>query len=136
MALDQSRDARMAHVLAGLPPGQQEPVFREPWEAQAFAITVALHRRGLFNWTEWADELGAQIKHAQAHGDPDLGATYYHHWLAAIEALVQRKGIADQDLLMQYQQAWGHAADRTPHGEPIVLHPEDLARVADPAKPA
>ncbi len=130
MAPDQARDATISQVLAGLPPGQQEPVFREPWEAQAFAITVALHRRGLFSWNEWAEELGAQIKRAQAQGDPDLGATYYHHWLAAIEALVQRKGIANHHLLTQYQQAWGRAADRTPHGEPIVLQPEDLARVA------
>src|SRR5439155_20316164 len=47
------------------------PVFREPWEAQAFAMTVALYRRGLFAWTEWAAALAEEIKRAQAQGDPD-----------------------------------------------------------------
>ncbi len=131
MPVDHAKPAEISQALADLPPGQQEPVFHEPWEAQAFAITVALHRRGLFSWSEWADALGEQIKRAQAHGDPDLGATYYRHWLAAIESLVVKKGIADQPLLDRYQDAWEHAAHRTPHGEPIVLLPEDLASGSD-----
>ncbi len=127
MPVDHAKPADNSQALTDLPPGQQEPVFHEPWEAQAFAITVALHRRGLFSWIEWADTLGEQIKLAQANGDPDLGATYYRHWLAAIESLVVKKGIADQGMLTRYQHAWEHAAHRTPHGEPIVLSPDDLA---------
>lgn len=114
-------------ALAGLPPEQRQPTFNEPWEAQAFAITVAMQKRGLFSWSEWADALGAQIRQAQAQGDPDLGATYYLHWLGALEALVQKKGVTDQRTLTHYQAAWQYAAERTPHGEPIVLLPEDLA---------
>ncbi len=116
--------------LSGLPPDQQEPTFSEPWQAQAFAITVALQRRGLFSWNEWAQTLGEQIRQAQADGDPDLGTTYYHHWLAAIETLVRNKGIADNPTLTQYQAAWERAAQRTPHGEPIVLQPDDLTPTA------
>ncbi len=113
-------------ALAVIPSDQQNPTFSEPWEAQAFAITVALHRSGLFSWNEWAETLGEQIKLAQAGGDPDLGTTYYHHWLAAIEKLVQEKGIADQRTLARYQEGWHRAAHRTPHGEPIELLPHDL----------
>ncbi|MBK7473225.1 MAG: nitrile hydratase accessory protein [Betaproteobacteria bacterium] len=69
-----------------------EPVFRAPWEAHAFALVVQLHERGLFTWPEWAAALSAQIRAAQAAGDADLGDTYYRHWLAALEALVAAKG--------------------------------------------
>ncbi len=103
------------------------PVFREPWEAQAFALAVSLQQRGLFSWTEWAQILGAEIKRAQAAGDPDTGETYYRHWLAALERIVAEKGVTDRDTLTRYYDAWDHAADRTPHGLPIELKPADFS---------
>jgi nitrile hydratase accessory protein len=102
------------------------PVFAAPWQAQAFAMTLQLHQQGLFSWPEWAAALSAQIRRAQAAGDADLGDTYYHHWLAALEALVAEKGAADAATLARHAQAWGHAAERTPHGQPIVLQPQDF----------
>ena len=74
--------------LPGLPQDADKPVFNEPWEARAFAMTVALHERGLFTWPQWADALSRQIALAQAAGDADLGDTYYRHWLRALESLV------------------------------------------------
>lgn len=108
------------------PPRDGGPPFREPWEAQAFATTLALHQRGLFSWSEWAQALAAQIAAAQAAGDADLGDTYYRHWLAALEALVAAKGAASNDELIRAQRAWDHAAERTPHGQPIDLQPGDF----------
>src|ERR1700731_2196556 len=99
------------------------PVFREPWEAEAFALAVTLSERGLFTWKEWATTLGDEIKKAQAAGDPDTGETYYHHWLAALERIVAEKGIADPALLTRTRDAWHHACARTPHGLPIALTP-------------
>ncbi len=113
-------------LLPGLPRDSDGPVFREPWEAQAFAMTLALHRRGLFTWPEWAATLGAEIKRAQEAGDPDTGQTYYRHWLAALERLVAEKGIADAATLARYCRAWDRAADRTPHGAPIELKSDDF----------
>ena len=104
------------------------PPFREPWEAHAFAMVVKLHERGLFTWPEWADALAAQIARAQAAGDADLGDTYYRHWLAALEQIVAAKGASSAEELVRYAAAWDHAADRTPHGKPIELRPEDFAR--------
>ena len=115
-----------ARALPDLPQDAEGPVFREPWEAQAFAMTLALHERRLFTWPEWAATLGEEIKRAQAAGDPDTGETYYHHWLNALERLVAEKGVADKATLARYQHAWDHAADRTPHGEPIELKPQDF----------
>ena len=112
--------------VPGLPCDAEGPVFREPWEAQAFAMTLSLHQRGLFTWPEWAATLGAEIKRAQDNGDPDTGETYYRHWLAALERLVAEKGVADAGTLARYRDAWDHAADRTPHGQPIELKPEDF----------
>jgi nitrile hydratase accessory protein len=122
MSIDQAIAA-----VPGIPRGPERPVFAEPWEAQAFAMAVALHERGLFSWNEWTAVLGNEIKRAQADGDPDTGETYYRHWLAALERIVAEKGVTDAAALVRYRDAWDHAADRTPHGMPIVLRPEDFA---------
>lgn len=108
-------------ILPSLPVDDEGPVFAEPWQAQAFAMAIELHRAGHFTWKEWAAQLSAEISAAQARGDPDLGDTYYHHWLAALEKLVAEKGIATPAELGRRKQAWDRAARHTPHGEPIVL---------------
>ena len=105
--------------------GGEEPVFAEPWEARAFAIVVSLHERGLYTWAEWADALATRIKAAQAAGDSDIGDTYYHHWLGALEDLLARKGIGSAETA-RWRDAWQHAANRTPHGKPIELQADDF----------
>ena len=126
MTIDPAAAHRATEAVAGIPRDRDGPVFREPWEAQAFAMAVALHERGVFTWTEWAAMLGQEIKRAQAAGDPDTGETYYRHWLAALERIVGQKQIADAQTLERYRDAWDHAADRTPHGTPIKLRPDDF----------
>jgi nitrile hydratase accessory protein len=74
--------------LPGIPLEAESPVFNEPWEARAFAMTLALHERGVFTWPQWAQALSRQITQARAAGDKDLGDTYYQHWLRALESLV------------------------------------------------
>lgn len=113
-------------VVPGIPCAGEAPVFAEPWQAQAFAMALTLQQRGVFSWNEWADELGTQIKAAIAQGDPDDGTTYYRHWLATLERLVARKGIASLETLARYCRAWDHAADRTPHGQTIELKASDF----------
>jgi nitrile hydratase accessory protein len=108
-------------ALPGIPRGADGPVFREPWEAQAFAMAVALHERGCFTWTEWAAALAAEIKSAHAAGDPDTGETYYRHWLAALENLVAQKALTDRGELETRRDQWDRAARATPHGQPILL---------------
>jgi len=103
-----------------------EPVFSEPWQAQAFAITLALHRQGVFTWPEWAEALATEIAAAQSAGDADLGDTYYAHWLAALERLTAARGLATTTELEDHRRAWAHAAGRTPHGRPIELRSDDF----------
>jgi nitrile hydratase accessory protein len=113
--------AHPACELPGLPQDDAGPVFSAPWQAQAFALALALHERGAFTWPEWAAALTEAILRAQRQGDQDLGDTYYHHWLDALEQLVIGKGLADADRLHALEHAWEAAAARTPHGQPIEL---------------
>ena len=119
--------ARATSALKSIPRDGDGPVFREPWEAQAFAMALSLYDRGLFTWNEWAATLADEIKRAQASGDPDTGETYYRHWLATLERLIATKGIASLETQHRYRDAWDHAADRTPHGSPIELRAEDFS---------
>ena len=118
--------AQATGALPDLPRDEDGPVFREPWEAQAFAMALSLYDRGLFSWKEWAAALADEIKLARAGGDPDTGTTYYRHWLATLEKIVAAKGVTTTATLHRYRDAWDHAADRTPHGRPIELRPEDF----------
>jgi nitrile hydratase accessory protein len=119
---------RATQSVDSIPQNGDGPVFREPWEAQAFALAVSLNERGLFTWKEWAAVLGDEIKKAQAAGDPDTGETYYRHWLATLERIVAEKGLTDAGMLARTQDAWEHACARTPHGTPIELRPDDFGR--------
>ena len=108
-------------ALPALPRDAEGPVFKAPWEAQAFAMTVSLHARGVFTWREWADALAAQLAAAASAGTPDDGTHYYEHWLAALEKLVAGKKLIAGQELEQRVGEWDAAARSTPHGKPIVL---------------
>jgi nitrile hydratase accessory protein len=116
-----------AGLAPGVPRDADWPVFEEPWQAQAFAMAVKLHERGLFTWKEWAEVLAEEIKRAQAAGDADTGSTYYSHWLAALERLVVAKGLGTAEALSERKHAWDRAARATPHGSPIRLENDPLA---------
>ena len=124
--IDPAAARRATEAVPGIPCSADGPVFREPWEAQAFAMALALHERGLFTWHEWAATLGEEIKRAQAAGDPDTGETYYRHWLATLERIVAGKGVTNDAALARTRHAWEHAAERTPHGLPIELTAVDF----------
>ncbi len=111
----------MLDALAGAAPppcGADGPVFAEPWQAQAFAMAVACHQRGLFTWGEWAAALSAEIA---AHGGDDDGSRYYEFWLHALEDLIVAKGAASHAGVDELAAAWARAAEATPHGRPIEL---------------
>ena len=111
--------------VAPLPRDDSGPVFAAPWQAQAFAMALHLHASGLFSWTQWAEALGAEIR---AAGATDDGSRYYEHWLAALEKIVAASGATDARALHERAEAWGRAAAATPHGKPIELANDPLAR--------
>ena len=119
--IDPAAARRATAEVPSIPCDAEGPVFREPWEAQAFAMAVALHQKGAFTWTEWAAALAVEIKAAQAGGDPDTGETKYQHWLAAHEKLVASKALPSAAELATRRDQWDRAAHATPHGQPIEL---------------
>jgi nitrile hydratase accessory protein len=118
-------------ALPGLPRDAEGPVFEEPWQAHAFAMTLSLHERGVFTWPEWSNALAQQIRSAADHDAPNDRETYYRHWLKALEALLAAKGVASIQEQSRFQEAWRRAAQRTPHGAPIVLADDDLSSERD-----
>ena len=71
-----------------VPAGEDgEPAFGADWEARVYALATMLRRRGLFN----SDELRDAIERLPPADY--LAASYYERWLAAIEALVDRRGV-------------------------------------------
>ena len=113
----------MRAELPGLPCDSDGPVFNAPWEAQAFAMALALHERGAFSWKEWAQTLADVIAEVRQRGEADTGEHYYRHWQTALERITARKGLVSDALLLQRRQQWDEAARRTPHGQPIELEP-------------
>jgi len=110
---------------AGLPRDGDGPVFHAPWEAQAFALALALHERGEFTWSEWTQTLATVIGEVRQRGEPDLGDQYYRHWLTALERITSAKRLVTREALLHRQREWEEAARRTPHGQPIELAPRD-----------
>jgi nitrile hydratase accessory protein len=104
-----------------------EPPFAAPWEAQAFALVVALHERGLFTWTEWSAALGAEVHRPEAATD---GRDYYAHWIRALEGLLASRDLADPAQIESLTASWHRAARATPHGTPILLK-NDPERMRD-----
>jgi nitrile hydratase accessory protein len=116
-------DAGAGVVAPGAPAHDDEPAFAEAWHAEVHALTTSLIDGGAFSRGEWTEALAAAIAAAQAAGDPDLGDTYYEHWLAALESLCAAKGLALGGAVDQRAAEWRQAYLHTPHGQPVELHP-------------
>ena len=110
-------------AVAPLPCDAAGPVFSEPWQAQAFAMALALHQRGVFTWAEWADTLSDVIR---VHAPGDDGSQYYAFWLEALERIAIAKGAASHEGIDALAEAWARAAEATPHGRPIELANDPL----------
>ena len=107
--------------LPALPRDSDGPVFNQPWEAKAFALTVRLSEAGCFTWPEWVKIFSQEIKAAQERGDPDLGDTYYQHWLNALERICAAKGLVGSEDMHRRKATWRRAYLNTPHGRPVDL---------------
>lgn len=95
-----------------------EPVFEEPWQAQAFAMTISLYNRGLFSWSEWTLTFSGKLAETAARGD---ARSYFEDWLAALETLVGTCTEVQPSALAELKQRWEQAYRTTPHGEKVVL---------------
>ena len=125
MDLTPQQAMRAAVAVPGVPRDEDGPVFREPWEARAFAMALALHEAGVFTWKEWAERWARRSSARRPPAIPiparPITSTGSPRWKPG-----RRQGRHHIRVLHRYRDAWDHAADRTPHGEPIELMPEDF----------
>ena len=75
--------------LPGLPRDDSGPVFGAPWQAQAFALALALHERGVFTWPEWAAALTDAIRRARQ----DRARNYLEALRAQAKVVDRREGL-------------------------------------------
>lgn len=114
--IEQLEPAQLAELR--VPRADLAPVFAAPWEASAFAMVLALHRAGRFEWREWVDLLSQEI----GSSAPDqTGALYYERWTRALEKLLGRLGLLDAEKIDARSAAWRAAYLSTPHGQPVLL---------------
>ena len=91
--------------------GADKP-FDEPWQAQVFALTVALNEAGWLDWPDWATAFGQE---RAGEGD------YFQDWLDTLQRLLAERGVADAQTITALTATWQRAARATPHGTPIDL---------------
>ena len=99
-------------------PTVARPDFEEPWQGEAFALVVSLHRAGHFEWHEWVAMLSDEIA---ADEGVDHPRAYYQQWLAALERLLTVKGMIAESERSARKEAWRSAYLTTPHGEAVQL---------------
>ncbi|MGZ2484419.1 nitrile hydratase accessory protein [Rhizobium pisi] len=108
----------------GLPKSPEgDPVFPEPWAAEAFAMTVHLHEKGVFTWSEWVASLSTELHRP---GRAEDSSDYFDCWVEALSALLVSRGVADASVILALQKSWQRAAEATPHGKPIELGNDPL----------
>ena len=94
-----SRDEFVRRLTTGAgplacPSEDVAPVFRQPWEARAFAMVGKMQGEGYFTWNEWVEQLSGVIAEESERDPGEDGSRYYHHWLKACERLLEAKGIS------------------------------------------
>ena len=91
-----------------------EAPFEAPWQAQLFALTVALNEAGQFSWSDWAEAFGPRVQDVEPEG-------YWTVWSETLIALLEARGIAEASAVHALTDRWQAAARATPHGIPICL---------------
>ena len=104
-----------------LPRDEEGPVFAEPWQAEAFALTVRLHESGCSTWPEWGAALAEVLQEAGDRGESDDGSRYYSYWLTALESLLTKTQVLSASDLGWRKAAWTQAYLSTLHGQPVAL---------------
>jgi nitrile hydratase accessory protein len=117
----------VAPVEERQPRDSEGPVFREPWEASAFAMVVKLHEGGHFDWSEWVKTLSQELskggdgKNKPIAVNDDSAAHYYEYWLEALEKIAVEKALLSKEAIDERHRhlidnpvPHDHVARRTP----------------------
>ena len=108
-------------MIAPLARRDDEPVFDEPWQAQALGLAFSLSERGVFSPAQWSQALGAAHRRILADGAGDTPQTYYQAVVEALEGLLRESGEVSASMLDERARTWRRAYLNTPHGKPVEL---------------
>ncbi len=98
-----------------------DPIFGEPWHAQALAMADLLIKAGTISAAQWAETLGREIVDARIAGKPDDAETFYGAVLSSLEQLLAAGQNVSHAELATRRDEWRHAYESTPHGLPVEL---------------
>lgn len=103
-------DAAYMDGDAAAPRQNGELVFEAPWQGRAFGMAVALHEERVYPWDDFRERLVEQIAGAESQGEEPA---YYERWLAALEVLLEAKGIVTRAEVEEraYQFEFGERDD-------------------------
>jgi nitrile hydratase accessory protein len=83
---------RVEQLLVELPGERDELAFEHPWELRAFALAVAAHHNGYYDWSEFQLALIGAIRRWE--GDAEQSPwRYYERWLEALETVLSGTGV-------------------------------------------
>ena len=118
---------RRVHALVSdLSVDPAERSFEHPWELRAFAMAVAAHHSGQYEWSEFQLSLAASIKAWEQDGGAAPWA-YYERWLDALETVLAGSGALSDAALDERTKA-ALAVPKTAnhheaHREPVAVDP-------------
>ena len=84
-------DIAEMQTQSALPRKSGEMVFHNDWERRAFAIAVSLAEQGVFEWSEFQQQLIRAIAEAEQDDPQNPSRGYYESWLVAMETLLEEK---------------------------------------------
>jgi nitrile hydratase accessory protein len=71
--------------------------FKRSWEQVAFALAIALSKKGYYEWEDFRQNLIAMIGEWESeHGLEDPTWDYYQRWYAVLEKLVLETGLVER----------------------------------------
>lgn len=71
--------------------------FKRSWEQVAFALAIALSKKGYYEWEDFRQNLIAMIGEWESdHGLEDSTWDYYQRWYAVLEKLVLETGLVER----------------------------------------
>ncbi|MEE9254066.1 MAG: nitrile hydratase accessory protein [Pseudomonadales bacterium] len=88
-----------AQGAAAPPMANGELVFEEPWQGRVFGMAHTLCDAGLFTWDEFRDALIVEIEVWESTNPSGTEYRYYERFLAALETILNAKGICEAPLL-------------------------------------
>ncbi|MFK8251798.1 nitrile hydratase accessory protein [Ancylobacter terrae] len=97
-------------------PQAPDAVFAEPWEARAFALTLALSERGLFTLNDFQAALIGRVGSFEKANCIVDETDYYTRWIEALGDMLAARGLLAEDRLADIEvQVVDDAASRKAH---------------------